>query len=51
MKSLKIANTFYHEWISPPRDSEELRRVSDIYNRMGFAGCIGSVDCLHVKLE
>jgi hypothetical protein len=52
--------TFYHnfwkrfmeelksEWIKFPKNPEEARVSLHIYRRLGFAGAVGSVDCMRV---
>ena len=34
--------------IRMPSTEEELRHVLGLYERVGFPGCVGSVDCVHV---
>jgi hypothetical protein len=45
---LKFAETFRKAFIYLPQDGEDLKKVMEIYARLGFPGCIGSMDCTHV---
>lgn len=36
------------EYIYLPRNEEELRLITDDYQRYGFPGCVGSIDVVHV---
>jgi hypothetical protein len=38
---------FYHHHVHRPNE-EELPQVLRAYERLGFPGCIGSVDCVHI---
>lgn len=42
-----IANELRNEWINVPVDGE-LRRVLEEYERLGFPGCVGSMDATHI---
>jgi Plant transposon protein len=44
-----FARHFRKDFIYMPDDEDDLRRVLDIYTRLGFPGCIGSMDCTHIK--
>lgn len=38
-------------YCSPPKTAEEIAKFTGIYNRLGFPGCIGSTDCVHVRWD
>jgi len=53
---------FFDRWITKmsslkdnyiylPRDNDELRRITDDYQRVGFPGCVGSIDVVHVSWD
>jgi len=42
-----VATRFKEEFISLP-DGEEFTRMSDMYERMGFPNCVGSMDATHI---
>ena len=41
-------NSIHHEYIYMPRTEREYQFVVGEYTAMGFPGCIGSVDCVHI---
>ena len=41
---------FYSTYVCRP-GGEKLKKVMDVYARMGLPGCIGSTDCVHLKWE
>ena len=41
---------FYSTYVCRPV-GEKLRKVMDVYARMGLPGCIGSTDCVHLKWD
>jgi len=43
----RFVEDFYDEYIREPA-GDDLTQVVDIYLQMGFPGCVGSVDCVHV---
>ena len=47
----KFARKFYSEYVYPPTSMEEMKKVSSVYERLGFPGCIGSVDCVHIPWD
>ena len=42
-----FANAVYDKYVYVP-DGAELDAVQEVYSRMGFPGCVGSMDCTHV---
>ena len=58
-----VNRVFFHRWcklfskkyfpiyFNPPSTKEEIQRTLDVYNRLGFPGCIGSTDCVHIRWE
>jgi hypothetical protein len=54
--SREVNRTFFHTWCelfskkyfsiycNPPSTKEEIDRTMEVYNRLGFPGCIGSTD-------
>ena len=45
-----FAFTFYHQFVYPPQTPEHIAKVTRVFERMGLPGCIGSVDCTHIRL-
>jgi hypothetical protein len=45
---LKFATTFRDSFIYMPEEGDDLTRVMNIYARLGFPGCLGSMDVTHV---
>jgi hypothetical protein len=45
-----FAYQFYHEFVHPPKTADEFAHVLSVYNAMGLPGCIGGIDCTHVRL-
>jgi len=43
-----FSSAFYEDYVFIPRGSH-LLDVMEVYRRLGFPGCIGSIDCTHVK--
>jgi len=41
------ANAMYSKWVNVP-EGDDLDRVEETYRRMGFPGCIGSMDVTHI---
>ena len=39
------------EWCTLPSDGKELGTVMKIFERVGFPGCIGSMDVVHIAWE
>ena len=44
----KFASIYYQQYVYPPTTMEEMKKVSSVYERLGFPGYIGSVDCVNV---
>jgi hypothetical protein len=61
--SREVNRRFFHTWCdlfskkyfsiycNPPSTKEEIDRTMAVYNRLGFPGCIGSTDCVHIRWE
>jgi len=43
----EFSEKFYHEYVRFPSGREHLQ-VKEMYRRLGFPGCIGSIDVTHV---
>ena len=43
-----FANLFYGEYVKWPEDNDLINSM-EVYRRLGFPGCFGSIDCTHVK--
>jgi hypothetical protein len=39
---------YYHDFVKPP-SGEKLVKTMAVYEKMGLPGCIGSVDCTHIR--
>jgi hypothetical protein len=39
---------FYSEYVNYPT-GDDLMNIMETYRRLGFPGCVGSIDCTHVK--
>ena len=61
--SAEVNRVFFHKWCNhfahkyfsiycnPPETPEEIAKTLAVYDRLGFPGCIGSTDCVHIKWE
>ena len=61
--SAEVNRVFFHSWCNyfshkyfsiycnPPETPEEISKTLAVYERLGFPGCIGSTDCVHIKWE
>ena len=38
-------------WISIPRTDDELSPILTMYAKNGFPGCVGSIDCVHIRWD
>ncbi len=47
----EFSATFFHEWIKPPSDMEEIKRAMRLYELAGVAGAIASIDALHTRWD
>lgn len=41
----------FHMFVHEPRNQEEIKKVLKIYTASGFPGCIGSIDCVHIRWD
>lgn len=46
-----FANKLFDVYCGPPTTEEEISSVTRAYGLLGFPGCIGSVDCVHVAWD
>lgn len=46
-----FANRMFDIYCSPPSTPNEIAIVSGEYGMLGFPGCIGSVDCVHIAWD
>ena len=61
--SAEVNRTFFHKWCkyfsteyfgvycNPPESKEEIDKTLAVYKRLGFPGCIGSTDCVHIRWD
>jgi Plant transposon protein len=61
--SAESNRVFFHTWCelftkkyfsiycNPPETDAEISSTMAVYNRLGFPGCIGSTDCVHIRWE
>jgi hypothetical protein len=61
--SAEVNRVFFHKWCNlfghkyfgiycnPPETPEEIEKTMGIYDRLGFPGCIGSTDCVHIRWD
>ena len=47
----KFSQEMYPIHVHGPRDTDELNTVTSLYAAVGFPGCIGSTDCVHIRWE
>ena len=47
----KFALEMFPVYVHGPRDNSEMEKVSSLYAASGFPGCIGSIDCVHIRWE
>jgi hypothetical protein len=41
---------FYDKYVYRPKD-QQLKKVLEVFGKMGLPGCIGSTDCVHLKWD
>jgi len=44
-----ISSHLFHEFIYIPEGGRELSSICNAYQKLGFPGCFGSMDCTHVR--
>lgn len=61
--SAEVNRVFFHEfcqlfatkyfplYCNAPESEEEINKSLSIYGRLGFPGCIGSTDCVHIRWD
>lgn len=42
---------FWGKYVKSPAEDRELEEVMSIYSKLGLPGCIGSIDCVHLKWD
>ena len=47
----KFSEEMYPIHVHGPRDTDELIKVTSLYAAVGFPGCVGSTDCVHIRWE
>ena len=47
----KFGEEMYPIHVHGPRDTDELNKVTSLYAAVGFPGCVGSTDCVHIRWE
>ena len=45
---VNYSRVFYDNYVYFPKGSE-LLDIMEVYRRLGFPGCVGSIDCTHIK--
>lgn len=41
---------YYDAYVYRPKD-QKLKKVMEVFSKMGLPGCIGSTDCVHLKWD
>lgn len=47
----RFVATQYDRYIAQPADLAELQDICDQYAKLGFPGCVGSIDCCHIPVR
>ena len=47
----KFSKKMYPLHVHGPRNTDELNAVTSLYSAVGFPGCVGSTDCVHIRWE
>ena len=47
----KFAHKYFTIYCNPPETPEDIQKTMAVYDRLGFPGCIGITDCVHIKWE
>lgn len=42
---------YYNAFVSPPKDIEDVQRITNNFSQVGLPGCVGSIDCVHIPWE
>jgi hypothetical protein len=48
---VKFIAKYRETYLTPPTTDEQLDRIMRMYERGGFAGCVGSTDCTHIPWD
>ena len=46
-----LVDTHFDKWVSIPKEKEEVEVIQNIYHLLGFPGCVGSMDGVHVAWD
>lgn len=46
-----MAEKLFAEYVIIPQDPNEIKRIADLYSRLGFPGACGSIDCVHLQWD
>lgn len=47
----KVVQVLGPHWIKIPTDEADIERITSEYASNGFPGCIGSIDCVHIRWD
>ena len=46
----RFVQEYYHDFVKRP-EGDNLRSVMEMYEKLGFPGCVGSIDCTHIRWD
>ena len=46
----RFVQEYYHDFVKRP-EGDDLQSVMEIYEKLGFPGCVGSIDCTHIRWD
>ena len=44
-----FANELFSTYCKSPDTNEEIKKITDVYEKLGLPGCVGSTDCVHIR--
>ena len=44
-----FATELFSKYCKSPDSDEEIKKVTDVYEKLGLPGCVGSTDCVHIR--
>jgi hypothetical protein len=47
----KFVARYKEQFIKPPISDHEIDKTLKVYEKIGFPGCIGSMDCTHIPWD